>query len=253
MPIILGSELSGIVEAIGSGVSGFKVGDEVYGATNAQFSGAYAEYALALARMIAQKPKTLNFIEAASAPVVTVTAWQMLFDYAEVTAGQTVLIHGAAGNVGAYAVQLASQAGLHVIATAASADLEYVRGLGAERILDFRRERFEDSLAGVDVVLDTIGGDTQQRSLRVLKPGGILVSVVSRVPEAMQKRYGVRSAYFYVDVTTARLNKITELFDNGKLVTDVGTVLPLEEARTAHEMLGGAPHKRGKIVLSIAA
>ena len=106
--------------------------------------------------MIAQKPKTLNFIEAASTPVVTVTAWQMLFDYAQVTAGQTVLIHGAAGNVGAYAVQLASQAGLHVIATAAPTDLEYVRGLGAERILDFRRERFEDSLAGVDVVLDTL-------------------------------------------------------------------------------------------------
>src|SRR5215510_7494364 len=174
LPIILGSELSGIVEAIGSEVSGFKVGDEVYGATNEQFSGAYAEYALPLARMIAQKPKTLNFIKAASAPVVTVTAWQMLFDYAHVTAGQTVLIHGAAGNVGGYAVQLASQAGLHVIATAASTDLEYVRGLGAERILDFRRERFEDSLAGVDFVLDTLGGDTQQRSLRVLKPGGIL-------------------------------------------------------------------------------
>jgi NADPH:quinone reductase-like Zn-dependent oxidoreductase len=251
LPIILGSELSGIVEAIGSGVSGFKIGNEVYGATNEQFSGAYAEYALPLARMIAQKPKTLNFIEAASTPVVTVTAWQMLFDYAQVTAGQTVLIHGAAGNVGAYAVQLASQAGLHVIATAASTDLEYVKGLGAERVLDFRRERFEDSLAGVDVVLDTLGGDTQQRSLRVLKPGGILVSSVSPVPEAMQKRYGVRSAYFYVDVTTARLNKITELFDSGKLVTHVGTVLPLEDARIAHEMLAGRPHRRGKIVLDI--
>src|SRR5215471_19115606 len=171
--------------------------------------------------------------------------------YANATAGQTVLIHGAAGNVGAYAVQLASQAGLHVIATAASTDLEYVRGLGAERILDFRRERFEDSLAGVDVVLDTLGGDTQQRSLQVLKPGGILVSVVSPVPEAMQKRYGVRSAYFYVDVTTARLNKITELFDSGKLVTHVGTVLPLEDAHIAHEMLAGRPHRRGKIVLDI--
>src|SRR5215831_3057510 len=211
-------------------------------------SGAYAEYALPLARMIAQKPKTLNFIEAASTPVVTVTAWQMLFDYAQVTAGQTVLIHGAAGNVGGYAVQLASQAGLHVIATAASTDLEYVRGLGAERILDFRRERFEDSLTGVDVVLDTLGGDTQQRSLRVLKPGGILVSVVSPISETMQKRYGVRSAYFYVDVTTARLNKITELFDSGKLVTH-GTVLPLEDAHIAHEMLAGRPHRRGKIVL----
>jgi NADPH:quinone reductase-like Zn-dependent oxidoreductase len=253
LPLILGSELSGIVEGIGPEVSGFKLGDEVYGATNEQFSGAYAEYALPLARMMAQKPKTLNFIEAASAPIVTVTAWQMLFEYAHATAGQTVLIHGAAGNVGAYAVQLAKQAGLHVVATAASAHLDYVRGLGADTVVDYKRERFEESVTGVDVVLDTVGGETQQRSLRVLKPSGILVSVVSPVPEATQKRCGVRAAYFYVDVTTARLNKITELFDGGKLVTDVGTVLPLEEARTAHEMLGGAPHKRGKIVLSVAA
>jgi NADPH:quinone reductase-like Zn-dependent oxidoreductase len=176
----------------------------------------------------------------------------MLFDYAQVTAGQTVLIHGAAGNVGAYAVQMAKQAGLHVVANAGSADLDYVRGLGAERVVDYKKERFEDSVSGVDVVLDTVGGDTQLRSLRVLKPGGILVSVVSPVPEPIQKRYGVRAAYFYVDVTTARLNKITELFDSRKLVTDVGSVLPLEEARIAHEMLGGAPHQRGKIVLTIA-
>ena len=252
LPLIPGSDLAGIVEAMGAEVSGFKAGDEVYGTTNEQFTGAYAEYALASAGMMAQKPKTLNFIEAASAPVVTVTAWQMLFDYAQVTAGQTVLIHGAAGNVGAYAVQLARQAGLHVVATAGRADLQYVRGLGAEWVLDYQTERFEESLTGVDVVLDTVGGDTQERSLRVLKPGGILVSAVSPVPEAIQKRYGVRAAFFYVDVTTARLNKITELFDAGKLVTDVGTVLPLEEARIAHEMLGGAAHKHGKIVLRIA-
>jgi NADPH:quinone reductase-like Zn-dependent oxidoreductase len=253
LPLILGSELSGIVEAIGAEVSGFKTGDEVYGATNDQFTGAYAEYALPLAKMMAQKPKTLNFIQAASAPVVSITAWQMLFDYAQVTAGQTVLIHGAAGNVGAYAVQLANQAGLRVVATAASADREYVRRLGAEKVVDYQAERFEESVTGVDVVLDTLGGETQQRSFRVLKPGGVLVSSVSPVPEGTQERYGIRAAFFYVDVTTARLNTITDLFDSGKLVTDVGTVLPLEEARVAHEMLGGAPHKRGKIVLSIAA
>lgn len=253
LPLILGFELSGIVEAIGAGVSGFKSGDEVYGATNEQLTGGYAEYAVPFAGSMAQKPKTLSFIEAASAPIVTVTAWQMLFDYANVTAGQTVLIHGAAGNVGAYAVQLAQQAGLHVVATAASADHEYVRRLGAERVLDYRTERFEESVTGVDVVLDTVGGETQQRSLQVLKPGGILVSVVSPVSETAQKRFGVRAAYFYVDVTTTRLNRITELFDSGKLATDVGTVLPLEEARVAHEMLGGAPHKRGKIVLKVAA
>src|SRR5215831_17534719 len=253
LPLILGYELAGIVEAIGTEVSGFKLGDEVYGATNEQLTGAYAEYALPLGRMMSQKPKTLNFIEAASAPIVTVTAWQMLFDYGHVTAGQTVLVHGAAGNVGAYAVQLASQAGLHVVATAGSADLDYVRGLGAETVVDHKTKRFEESVAGVDVVLDTVGGDTQQRSLRVLKPGGILVSVVSPVPEATQTRYGIRAAYFYVDVTTARLNRIAELFESAKLITDVGTVLPLEDASIAHEMLGGAPHKRGKIVLNIAA
>jgi NADPH:quinone reductase-like Zn-dependent oxidoreductase len=253
LPLILGSELSGIVEAIGAEVSGFKTGDEVYGATNEQFTGAYAEYALPSAIRMARKPKTLNFTEAASAPIASVTAWQMLFDYAHVTAGQTVLIHGAAGNVGAYAVQLASQVGLHVVATAASADLDHVRGLGAGRVVDYKRERFEDSLTGVDAVLDTVGGDTQQRSLQVLRPNGILVSIVSPVPETLEKRRGIRAAYFYVDVTTARLNKITELFDSGKLVTDVGTVLPLEKARAAHEMLEGAPHSRGKIVLSMAA
>jgi len=157
LPLILGSELSGIVEQIGAEISGFKTGDEVYGATNHQFTGGYAEYALPSARMMGQKPRTLNFIEAASVPIVAVTAWQMLFDYSRVTTGQTVLIHGAAGNVGAYAVQMASRAGLHVVATAASNDPEYVRSLGAEKIADYQKERFEESLTGVDVVLDTVG------------------------------------------------------------------------------------------------
>jgi len=251
LPLILGAELSGIVEAIGAEVSGFQVGDEVYGATNEQFTGAYAEYAVPFAGRMGQKPKRLNFVEAASAPVVAVTAWQMLFDYARVTRGQTALIVGAAGNVGAYAVQLASQAGLHVIASARAANRQHLTELGAERVVDSETERFEDSLTGVDVVLDTVGGETQPRSLRVLKRGGILVSVVSPVPEALPERYGVRAAYFIVDITTARLDKISELFDAGKLVTAVGTVLPLEEASVAHEMLGGAPHKRGKIVLRV--
>ena len=188
LPLILGSELSGVIEALGAGVTGFRLGDEVYGATNEQFSGAYAEYAVPLAGMMAQKPRALTFVEAASAPIVAVTAWEMLFEYAQVTAGQTVLIHGAAGNVGAYAVQLARQAGLHVVATVASSSIEYVRRLGAGRIIDYQTARFEESLTGVDVVLDTVGGDTPQRSLRVLKPGGILVSSVAPVPEAMQKR-----------------------------------------------------------------
>ena len=250
-PLILGAELSGTVEAVGADVPKFKTGDEVYGATNEQFSGAYAEYAVPFAARIARKPKRLSFIEAASAPIVAVTAWQMLFDYARVTRGETALIVGAAGNVGAYAVQLASQAGIHVVAVAGAADREYLTRLGAERVVDYKAERFEESVTGVDVVIDTVGGETQQRSLRVLKRGGILVSVVSPVPEALQKQYDVRAAYFYVDVTTARLNQISELFDTGKLISNVGTVLPLHEASLAHEMLGGAAHKRGKIVLSV--
>lgn len=253
LPLILGSELSGIVEGIGADVSGFKIGDEVYGATNDQFSGAYAEYARPFAAKMAHKPRTLSFIEAASAPIVAVTAWQMLFEYGQATSGKTVLIHGAAGNVGAYAVQMSKHAGLRVIATAGSADLDYVRELGAEAVFDYKKERFEDLVTGADVVLDTVGGDTQAQSLRVLRPAGILVSCVSPVSEADQERYGVRAAYFYVHVTAERLNKITELFDSGKLAAHVGTVLPLEQARIAHEMLGGVPHKRGKIVLRIGS
>lgn len=252
LPLILGAELSGIVEAIGADVRGFEVGDEVYGSTNEQFSGAYAEYAVPLARMTAPKPKSLSFVEAASVPIVAVTAWQMLFDYARVTRGQTALIIGAAGNVGAYAVQLASRAGVHVIAVAGAANREYLTKLGAERVVDYKTERFEESSSGVDVVIDTVGGEAQKRALRVLKRGRILVSAVSAIPDALQELYGVRAAYFYVEVTTARLQKISELFDGGKLVTEVGTVLPLEEASVAHEMLAGLPHERGKIVLRVS-
>ena len=138
LPLTLGSDLAGVVEAAGPDVSGLKAGDEVYGATNPQFIGAYAEYALASAGMIAQKPPGLSWTEAASVPVVGVTAWQMLFDYAHAKAGQTVLVHGGAGNVGAYAVQIARQAGLHVVATASANDATFVRSLGAERVLDYR-------------------------------------------------------------------------------------------------------------------
>jgi NADPH:quinone reductase-like Zn-dependent oxidoreductase len=252
-PLILGSDLAGIVAEAGTGVFGFKAGDEVYGSTNDGFVGAYAEYALASAAMMAPKPRSLNFLEAASAPVVAVTAWQMLFDYAHAQAGQTVLILGAGGNVGAYAVQLARNAGLNVIATASANDVDYVRGLGANMVFDYHRPPFEDAAHSVDAVIDTVGGTTSERSLRVLKPGGILVSAVSPVPEETTKRYGVKAVFFYVEVTTSRLQRLTELFDSKKLVPCVGTVLPLSQARVAHDMLAGAPHDRGKIVLKIAS
>jgi NADPH:quinone reductase-like Zn-dependent oxidoreductase len=174
----------------------------------------------------------------------------MLFDYAQVTAGQRILILGAAGNVGGYAVQLAARAALHVIATASGKDTEYVRSLGAKTVIDFETERFEDSVTPVDAVIDTVGGETRERSFRTLKPGGILVSVVSA--DSLAKHPNVRAVFFYAEVTAARLNNISRFFDREELVTEVGTVLSLETARAAHEMLAGAPHKRGKIVLSVS-
>jgi NADPH:quinone reductase-like Zn-dependent oxidoreductase len=252
LPLVLGSDLSGVVEAVGPGVSEFKVGDEVYGVTNERFTGAYAEYASASATKIAPKPRALNYIEAASVPVVSVTAWQMLFEYARAAAGQTVLIHGAAGNVGAYALQLARNAGLHVIATASSRDSEYVRSLGAERGLDYQKAQFEEDLTPVDAVIDPVGGEVRERSLRVLGQHGILVSVGSPIPEEMARRYGARVIFFLVEVSTKRLKAIGELFDGGKLAAHVGTVLPLEEARVAHEMLAGAPSILEQVGLTAA-
>ncbi len=250
LPITLGSDVCGEIEAVGAGVTDFKLGEEVYGVTNQQFIGAYAEYALASAEMVARKPKSLSSLEAASAPVVAVTAWQMLFEHAEAKTGQTILIHGAAGNVGAYAVQLAKNAGLKIFATAGPFDLEYVRRLGAEQIVNYKTTKFEDVVPPVDVVIDTVGGDTRERSFSVLKQGGVLVSVVSPFLETPQHR-GVRSVFFIVEVTKTRLDTISKLFEGGELISQVGTTVPLEEARMAHEMLAGAPHKRGKIVLRV--
>jgi NADPH:quinone reductase-like Zn-dependent oxidoreductase len=248
-PLTLGSDLSGTVKEVGPGVTEFKIGDEVYGVTNSQFCGANAEYAIATASMIAVKPRGLTHIEAASVPVVAVTAWQMLFDYAHMEPGQTVMIIGAAGNVGAYTVQFAAKAGLHVVAVATRKDTDYVRSLGAEIVLDSQSGSLEDSLPPVDAFMDMVGGEARDRLLGPLKPGGILVSVVS--PDPPPSRPDVRTVFFYVEVTTERLNTISKLFDSAELRSSVGSVLPLEDVRTAHEMLAGAPHKRGKIVLTV--
>ncbi|HEV2395475.1 MAG TPA: NADP-dependent oxidoreductase, partial [Candidatus Sulfotelmatobacter sp.] len=223
LPIILGSDLAGIVDSVGTGVIQFKSGDKVFGVTNKQFCGAYAEYAVASAPLVAAMPSSLSFVEAASVPVVAVTAYQMLFDYARLKAGQAVLVHGAAGNVGAYAVQLAKQADLQVFATAGPADLDYVRTLGAEMVVNYQTTKFEDAVPPVDAVLDTVGGEMQHRSFRVLKPGGIVVSSVSPPPQTA----GFRSAFFLVDVTAARLGTLSRLFDSRKLTTEVGTALPI--------------------------
>ena len=251
LPLILGSDLSGIIEEIGPGVSGFQTGHDIYGVTNSDFCGADAEYTIAKAAMVARKPQSLSYIEVASVPVVAVTAWQMLFEYAHVKAGQTVLIHGAAGSVGAYAVQLASQAGLQVFATGSSRDEAYVRSLGAATFIDYKTTRFEEAVPPVDIVLDMVGGNTRDRSFGSIKPGGILVSVVSDPMPQRPQPNAVRAIFFLAEVTTDRLERITVLFTQGKLSARVGAVLPFQQTAIAHEMLAGAPHLGGKIVLNM--
>ena len=252
LPLTLGSDLSGVIHSIGVGVEGLQTGDEVFGVTNERFTGAYAEYAVAKAAMIAPKPKSLNHAHAASVPVVAVTAWQMVLELAQLAPGQSVLVHGGAGNVGAYAVQLAKRAGAMVITTVSAKDATYARSLGADGVIDYRARRFEEQVKDMDAVLDTVGGETLDRSYGLLKRGGILVSAATRPSNEKAEQHGVRALFFLVAVTTERLRKIAELIDAGKLKTEVGEVLWLNEARQAHEMLEGAPHRRGKIVIKVA-
>ena len=252
LPLTLGSDLAGIVEAVGTDVAAVQPGDRVFGVTNPRFVGAYAEYATAKAGTIATAPRKLDAVEAAAVPVIAVTAWQALFEKAHLTRGQRVLIHGGAGNVGAFAVQLARWAGLSVVATASARDAPYVRCLGAERVVDYRAEAFDSVVRGVDAVIDLVGGDTQRRSFATLKRGGHLISAVAPPDQALAAEFGVSAEFFLVEVTTERLTRIAALLDSGALRLIVGAVLALADARTSHEMLEGVrPHPRGKIVLRI--
>ncbi len=250
LPLTLGSDLAGVVEEVGEGVSHLHAGDEVFGVTNERFTGANAQHAVASAAMLARKPGAIGHVEAASVPVVAVTAWQMLYAHARLNPGQTVLVHGAGGNVGGFAVQLARLEGLKVVATARSGEVEAVRKLGASQVIDVDRATFEQEIRSVDAVLDTVGGEVQHRSFSVLKPGGTLVSSVSPPDAEEARRRGVTARFFLVGVTTAALTKIADLIEARRVTVRVGTVLPLQECRRAHEMLDGLlPHEPGKIVL----
>src|SRR5215467_1891369 len=246
LPVTLGSEVSGTVVALGAGVGVFALGDAVYGATNDQFVGGYAEYALVEAGKIAPKPAALDHVTAAGLPVVAVTAWQMLFDYARIEPGQAILVRGAAGSVGACATQMAKEAGASVYGTARARDLERVRALGAEPVVEGDRVGAQLASRPLDAVIDTIGGDALERE--ALRPNGIIVSVVRAPDETYLRSKGVRAAYFIVDVTRDRLDRISAMIERGTLNLPVGEVLELADASTAHGMLDGAPHKPGKIV-----
>lgn len=252
LPLTLGSDLSGEIVALGPEVSQLHVGDQVYGVTNPQFVGAYAEYALASAAMVSNKPTSVTHVEAASVPVVAVTAWQALFDHAQLKAGQTVVIHGAAGNVGSYAIQLARHAGVQTIASVSTGDISVVRSLGANTVIDYRTQRFEKEVRDADAVIDLVGGETQSRSFEVLRLGGKLISAVSRPDQDLAKHYGVEAVFFLVNVTSQYLTEIARFIDGGKLRTNVGVVLLLTDAREAHLMLERVrPQPKGKIVLAV--
>jgi NADPH:quinone reductase-like Zn-dependent oxidoreductase len=252
LPVTLGSDISGAVAALGADVDAFVLGDAVYGATNDQFVGGYAEYALAEASKLARKPAALDYITAAGLPVVAVTAWQMLFEYARIEPGQVILVRGAAGSVGACATQMAKEAGASVYGTARAKDLERVRALGAEPVVEGERLGAQLASRPLDAVIDTIGGDALESTCEALRPNGIIVSVVRPPDEAYARSRGLRAAYFIVDVTRERLDRISAMVLRGTLHLPVGEVLNLADAKIAHRMLDGAPHKPGKIVLRVA-
>jgi NADPH:quinone reductase-like Zn-dependent oxidoreductase len=245
-PATLGWDVSGTVEEAGADVTRFKRGDEVY--TRLEAGGGYAEYAVAGEAIVAAKPRTLDHVQAAAVPTGGTTAWQALFEVAKLSAGQKVLIHAAAGGVGNFAVQFAKAKGAYVIGTASSRNQSLLRELGVDKAVDYQKARFEDVVHDVDVVLDMIGGDTQERSFKVLKKGGILVSIVQPPSQESATKYGVRALFYGAHASSSDLAEIARLIDSGKVKTVVETVLPLAEARRAHE-LSESGHARGKIVL----
>jgi len=247
LPVTLGCDVAGTVEA----GDGFEPGTPVYAYLNLARLGAFAEYAIVKREEAAAAPATLDVVHAASVPVAALTAWQALFDMANLEFGQTVLIHAAAGGVGGMAVQLAKWKGAHVIATASEANREYVGALGADAFIDYKSQRFEDEVSDVDVVLDAVGGETQERSFGVLKPGGILVTLRPPVSEAQAKAAGVRGANMGVQPDGARLKQVAQMFDDNLLRTLVEHRFPLTEAAKALERLGRGG-VRGKIVLTVA-
>lgn len=250
LPLVLGWDVSGVVAALGAGVTRFKVGDEVFSRPDIERDGAYAEFIVIRETEVALKPKSVDHVHAAALPLAGLTVWQSLFDAAALTAGQRVLIHAAAGGVGSLAVQLAKGRGAHVIGTASAKNHAFVRALGADEVVDYERERFETVIGPVDVVFDTMGGDIQTRSWKVLKRGGILVSIASPPSAEAAVAHGGRFAFVFTQPSAAQLAEIATLVDAGKLKAIVETVLPLAAA-VRGQALSAAGHTRGKIVLQV--
>ncbi|MFF9861999.1 NADP-dependent oxidoreductase [Streptomyces tendae] len=253
-PFVLGWDVSGVVESVGIGVAAFRPGDEVFGMLSYPFGhGSHAEYVTAPARAFAHKPSGIDHVQAGALPLVSLTAWQALVERADVQPGQRVLIHAAAGGVGHVAVQIAKARGARVIGTASAGKHEFLRSIGADETVDYRETDFAEVVKDVDVVLDTIGGDTSLRSLRVLRPGGVVVSILPVGSDEFYEeadRLGVRAVRMLVDADRAGMEEIARLVESGKLRATIAQTFPLAEAARAHTA-GETGRTTGKIVLVV--
>lgn len=250
LPLTLGWDVSGTVEEVGEKVSAFKKGDEVYGRPDPTKNGAYAEYIVVKANIISVKPTSIGHAEAAAVPLAGLTAWQGLFDHGLLKAGQKVLIHAAAGGVGTYAVQFAKWKGAYVIGTASDTNTDFLKRLGVDEVIDYKMEDFESVVKDVDLVLDTVGKETQFKSLNILKEGGRVITTLMPefVAEAKDKK--VHLIGFMAQSIPAQLTEIAGLIDSGKVKPIIDKVLPFTSAKQA-QMESEQGHTRGKIVLQV--
>jgi NADPH:quinone reductase-like Zn-dependent oxidoreductase len=250
-PATLGGDLAGTVVEVGEGVEGFETGQEVYGQTN-PFSGngSFAEFSPIATANLALKPTSTDFVHAAALPLTAVSAYQALAETLNVQPGQKILIHGGAGGVGSFAVQLANHLGAYVTVTAAAEDIDFVKELGADEAIDYTTQKFEELLHNFDTVFDTVGGETAEKSYAVLKAGGRLVSMAAAPNDALAKQYGVTASAQQTRVTAERLQKVAELVDQGTLNPAIDKVFPLEQTAEALEHVRGG-HHRGKVVIKM--
>ncbi len=249
-PLILGWDVSGTVVKKGSNVTRLSVDDEVYALADISRNGAYAEFIAVKTDGVALKPNSLDHVHAASVPLAALTAWQSIFSAADLSEGQKILIHAAAGGVGSFAVQLAKWKGAHILGTASARNKEFLLGLGVNEVIDYTVTSFEDVAEDVDVVLDAMGGEVQERSWKTLRSGGILVSILGPPEEKRAAEFGVRGAGVFVQPDAQQLTEIAELIDNGHVKPEVTEILPMAEVAKAHEM-SETEHVRGKIVLKV--
>ncbi len=249
-PLIPGFDVAGVVAGVGPGVTGYKGGEEIYAMLPLGRPGGYAQFAIVPAGAVAARPKSVDYAHAAAVPLAALTAWQALFDTAKLTAGQVVLVHGGAGGVGHFAVQFAKARNARVIATASSENLDFLRKLGADQVIDYRTTRFEQRVKDADVVLDTIGGDTLRRSYGVLRKEGYLVSIVDDVDRTVLAEHGIRGSHVVVRPDGSELAQIAALIDEHRVRPQVSKSLGLEAAAAAQD-LSQTGRTRGKIVLII--